>query len=265
MTYIYSLYKFDNDPVIFDFPERRLPENPFKSRECKLKNLRVGILKIIFMKKVLLLIPFLYYLSFGAAQAQLDKGNIMVGVASTLNLGGYGSDLMSLGFSSSKYKTDNYESDPYKSVCFNLMPKGGYFIMDNLAAGLNIFMSISSEKDSGDDDKDTESLLGLGPWARYYYPLEKIYPFVELNVGIGSTKFTWDYGSGSEVEKYSAFIFGGGIGAAIPVGDMVSFDVMAGYSSVTSKEKDSESEMNYKEVVGTVGITMGFTVYFGPK
>jgi len=265
LIYIYSLSKFENDPVIFAFPDRRLPENPFKSRECKLKNLRVGILKLIFMKKVWLLITLVYFLSYGAAQAQLDKGNIMVGVASTLNLGGYGSDLMSIGFSSSKYKTDNYMSDPYKSVCFNLMPKAGFFVMDNLAAGLNIFMSISSEKDTGDDEKDTESLLGLGPWVRYYYPLEKIYPFVELNLGFGSRKYTWGYSGGSEVEKYTAFIFGGGIGAAIPLGEMVSFDVMAGYGSVRSKEKDSGSEVDYTEVVGTVGITMGFTVYLGPK
>ena len=193
----------------------------------------------------------------------MEKGKIMVGVASTLSLGVNGSDLMSLGFTTSKYKSSNYTSDPYKSTCFNFMPKVGYLVIDNLAVGLNLWVSTSSETDTSDDDKYVENMFGIGPWARYYYPLEKFYPFLELNLGVGSSKY--QYNSSSDAEKYSAMIFGGGIGAAMPVGDRVTFDIMAGYSSVTSKEKDSSSEVDYKEVTGTIGITMGFIVYFGPK
>jgi len=34
LTFVYSFSKFGNVLVIFDFPDRRLPENPFESREC---------------------------------------------------------------------------------------------------------------------------------------------------------------------------------------------------------------------------------------
>jgi outer membrane protein len=214
------------------------------------------------MKKLCLLIPLICLLSVDAVQAQLEQGNVMVGVASTLNLDIGGSDFMSIGFSSTKYKSGNYTSDPIKSACFNFMPKAGYFIMDNLAAGINLYVSTSSEKDT-DGDKDTETMLGIGPWARYYYPLDNIYPFVEVSVGVGSTKYAYDYGNGQQEEKYSAFLAGAGVGAAIPVGDNVTFDIMAGYMSVTAKEKDGGSESDYKEITGTFGITMGFMVYFG--
>jgi outer membrane protein len=215
------------------------------------------------MKKLCLLIPVVCLLSFEAVQAQMEKGKIMVGVASTLSLGVNGSDFMSLGFTTSKYKSSNYTSDPYKSTCFNFMPKVGYLVIDNLAVGLNLWVSTSSEVDTSDDDKYVENMFGIGPWARYYYPLEKFYPFLELNLGVGSSKY--QYNSSSDEEKYSAMILGGGIGVAMPVGDRVTFDIMAGYTSVTSKEKDPSSEVDYKAIDGTIGLTMGFIVYFGPK
>jgi hypothetical protein len=190
----------------------------------------------------------------------------MIGIASTLNLGGNGSDLMSLGYSTSKYKSSSgSESDPYKSVCINFMPKAGFFIIDNLAAGLNIIVSTSSEKDTGDDDKYIDNLLGIGPWVRYYFPLEKFYPFVEVNVGVGTQKSSWEYGGTLDEEKYGILIFGGGVGAAMPVTRRVSFDIMAGYSYITLEEKDQQSEETYKEIVGTIGLTIGFVVYFGQK
>jgi hypothetical protein len=190
----------------------------------------------------------------------------MIGVASTLNLGGYGSDMMSLGYSTSRYKSSSGdESDPYKSLCFNFMPKAGYFIIDNLGAGLNIIVSTSSEKDEADGDKYIDNLLAVGPWVRYYFALEKFYPFAEINFGIGSQKSSWEYDSSSDEEKYGVIMFGGGIGAAMPVSERITFDIMAGYSSVNLKEMDQGGEETYMEVIGTIGITMGFVIYFGPR
>jgi hypothetical protein len=197
----------------------------------------------------------------------MEKGKILVGISSALlNIRSESADLMSLGFSSSKYKSSTGEtSDPYRAVAFNLMPKAGYFVRDNLAVGLNIIVNIYSEIDKSDDDKYADNLLGIGPWARYYYPLEKCYPFAEVNLGVASEKEKWEYGSSSDDEKHGLFMFGGGIGAAMPLSDRVTFDFMAGYNSVILKEKDQGSEVSYKEIHGTLGIILGFVVYFGPK
>ncbi|MCK7535933.1 MAG: hypothetical protein MZV63_35580 [Marinilabiliales bacterium] len=49
-----------------------------------------------------------------------------------------------------------------------------------------------TEKDVEDDDTWKESTIGIGPFVRYYYPLEKIYPFAEAEtILLGSCKETW--------------------------------------------------------------------------
>lgn len=219
------------------------------------------------MKKLILIILSVLLFSFGTVFGQLEKGKISVGISSALiNIRSESADLMSLGFTSSKYKSSTGEtSDPVREVAFNLMPKAGYFIMDNLAVGLNIMVNIYSDIDKSDDDKYSDNLLGIGPWVRYYHPLEKCYPFVEVNLGVGTEKEKWEYGSSTNDEKYGLMMFGGGVGAAMPLGDWVTFDFMAGYNSVILKEKDQGSVGSYKEIHGTIGIILGFVVYFGPK
>ncbi len=73
------------------------------------------------MRKIFLLITAICLLSFNAVQAQLEKGKIMTGVASTISLGGaWGSELMSLGFISS-------EGD-YKETCSGVIIKAGFTV-----------------------------------------------------------------------------------------------------------------------------------------
>jgi len=107
------------------------------------------------MKKILLLFASICIVVSGLqAQTQLEKGKILAGVTSTLAMGGSeGSELFGLGFGSTKYK---YGSDApevrYKSISYPILPKGGYFIMDNLAAGLEIALTGFRETDVADDD-----------------------------------------------------------------------------------------------------------------
>ncbi len=212
------------------------------------------------MKKNLLFLIVMCFLTFPVLNAQLTKGRIMVGVSSTIHLselGSSGTDLMGLGFVTAK-DNDDYNT---KISYFNLLPKAGYFVIDNLAVGLDIIVSTMSQKDVQDDDKYTGSMLSVGPFVRYYYPLEKFYPFVELNVAFGTHKDKWTYGEGDDTEKYGLMTFGGGVGAAFPLGDRVTFDVMAGYTSMTYKDKEND----YKETIGGIGLRMGFMVYFGSE
>lgn len=195
-----------------------------------------------------------------AQPVQLQKGKIMVGVSSTMAVGGaYDSNLMSLGFSKTKYKYGGSTTDEYSSFIFNLLPKGGYFFMDNLAGGLEVIFSGYRDKDAEDGDTYTEYTLGVGPFVRYYYPLDKIYPFVEAETLFGTCKEYYVVDN----EKSSLFMFGVSVGAALPVGDKVTFDGMIGYLHTAYKysyEGEGDGETSH-EITGGIGLRAGITIY----
>ena len=215
------------------------------------------------MKKIVLCLTVFCLFAFVGTNAQMTKGRILVGLTSTIHLsevGPSGTDLLGLGY----VKTSDPDGDSYNTTYFNLLPRGGYFVIDNLVVGLDIVISSSKEKDPESDSKYTSSMLAAGPFVRYYYPLEKVYPFAELGISFGSHKDNWSYGGADDKETYTATNFGGGIGAAFPLGDMVTFDVMAGYTHLSFTDKTTAGDP-YKVKSGAIGLKMGFTVFFGPK
>ncbi len=53
-----------------------------------------------------------------------------------------------------------------------------------------------------------------------------------------------------------------GIGVAIPLGEKASFDALVGYHSTIYKDKE-DNENNSRNIVGTVGLKLGFTIFLG--
>ncbi len=219
------------------------------------------------MKKNLLLVAVLCILTYPVLNGQLSQGNVLVGLSSSISFFGesgpmFGPDLASFGFST--YKEDgDVES---KMSFFNLQPKAGYFVMDNLAVGLNIFFSTYKYKDPDESSNYYGvTAIGAGPFARYYFPQEKFYPFVELSSIFGTSKYkeSWGDGEYDYDYKYSLMGFGAGVGLAMPLGDRVTFDAMLGYSTFTAKEKDEDDDD--KETTGTIGLKLGFVVFFNTK
>jgi len=212
------------------------------------------------MKKITLLIAVFCLIagSTMAQPAQLAKGNIMLGVTSTMSVGGlWGSDFVGFGFSTNKVNDGTTTEPNYKTTSWNLLPKAGYFVMDNLVAGLELMTSGYMDKDVDDGDKDGESVFGVGPFVRYYYPLDKVIPFAEVEAVFGSYKETW----ASDVYKEGLVMIGGGVGIAVPLGDKVSFDGLIGYSHASWKEKDEVEGNTYTYIEGGFGLRLGFTVY----
>jgi hypothetical protein len=221
------------------------------------------------MKKVTLLAVVLITISSGFLKAQTNQGKVFLGVSSTLSLAGTGSDLMNLGYSSVKYKSDAdgfEESDPDKMTNINLLPKVGYFVADNLVVGLDLNIALSSEKDGEDDDKYSQTLLSAGPFIRYYLPTSNVRPFFEFNGAFGAINSKFDYSDNTNWEddeyKSSVMSIGGGIGLAAPLGERVMFDVLAGYNSLTVKDKEDNDD-NDRTVIGTLGLKLGFTILLG--
>lgn len=216
------------------------------------------------MKRFILLLAAVSLAASGATAqpAQLAKGSILLGVSSTACLdGSWGSELMSLGIMKTTYNAGSNISHESNYRALTLLPKGGYFFMDNLVAGLQAMVSRFSSQNVGTNGKWSETTIGIGPFARYYYPLEKIYPFAEIEAVIGSCKEKWpNSGSGYDITSYSLFSAGLSLGAALPLGDNVSVDMSIGYLRTVWKETE-DNEDDYREIYTGPVLRVGFTVF----
>jgi len=215
------------------------------------------------MKTLSALVIIIVVFNLTGLKAQTEQGKFLVGVSSTLSITGIGGELMSIGYSTSKYKSDAAgfeEPEPDKTTGINMSPKLGYFLIDNLVVYLDLNVTYSSEKDGEDEDKWITTLISAGPYARYYIPANNVSIFLEAGGAFGSynSKYKPETGDSDEY-KTGIMNYGGGIGIAAPLGEKVTLDVLAGYNSLTFKDKE-DNEDNDRSVYGTFGIKLGFTI-----
>ncbi len=200
-----------------------------------------------------------------AQPPQLEKGNTLLGVTSTASMGGsFGSDLMSIGMMRTRYTSGSDSYNEHKERSFSLIPKGGYFITGNLSAGLQMLFARTSSQHVDSEGKWTGTTFAAGPWVRYYYPLEKVYPFAELEIMAGTCVEKYPTSGGDpDVYRYSLFNTGLSLGVAVPLADMVTLDILAGYSrSVWYEKEDYEGEeYDFREIYTGPVIRVGFTVF----
>jgi len=100
---------------------------------------------------------------------------------------------MSMGYSTEKEKSDKpgfEESEPNKTLCFNLNPKAGYFVHNNLLVGLDIGVAYSKKLfETGEyafNEKTT--LCCAGPFIRYYFNTKISKPFLEITIHMGANQ-----------------------------------------------------------------------------
>jgi len=109
------------------------------------------------MKKLILVSLFFLVSNLFAQQALLTK---------SYSIGG------NISFSS--YSED---SDSDNMNYFNFVPSVGYFFVDYLYTGVRLQYSYYS---SGDNSRNT---FGFAPEVRYYFPLDKLNPFLGFSYG----------------------------------------------------------------------------------
>ncbi|MFO7613287.1 MAG: outer membrane beta-barrel protein [Bacteroidales bacterium] len=221
------------------------------------------------MKKIASIIIVLCFFAQGGVNAQTEKGKLLVGVSSRTSFGIYNftpctPDLMSVGFSTVKYKDDNgTDEGKDKFTSLNISPRIGYFVVNNLALGLDLNLSYLNVGDTESDYNTQITTFTAGPFVRYYIPTGKVKPFVEAGGAFGNLVYKWDGWEGEEEKmKHSLTMFNGGVGLAVPIGSRASFDTMISYNSLTIKEKEDNPE-NSREIIGTFGIRFGLTVSLG--
>ena len=174
------------------------------------------------MKKVLLSAVAL--LAFGFANAQEEKanegfakGDVFVSGAVTLN---------------SSKKGD------FKTNSFEIAPKVGYFVTENIAVGASIGFS-SDKVEEGDSATNTG--LGLGAFGRYYFtPASKFSLFAEL--GIDYTSFDEEFDAESGTVYASSFEskeLGFGLGAGMNYFVSSNFSIEAGVAVLGYSSNDN--------------------------
>ncbi len=112
-----------------------------------------------------LILFFFFTICTYTAQAQITKGNWMVGGD------GY--------FSSTKYETSS-SSSRYTQIRLN--PNVGYFIIDKLSGGIQFNVSFVGISGRSDDSGKGQS-YGISPYVRYYFlkPESRFNAFAQAN------------------------------------------------------------------------------------
>lgn len=222
------------------------------------------------MKRTWTLLVVLFVVHFSGVFSQTEKGQVLLGISSRYSLtpaevGISLPDMMSLGFSTIKFKSDDDNLDASETIkfnCFNLMPKAGYFVIDNLAVGIDLQLAMYSMKETYDSYtyNDRGTVFSAGPFLRYYYPVNKIMPYLEAGGSFGSSISKYEYENEEDEYKMSMNSFSAGAGISAPLGDKVALDLMLAYLSMTMKDKTDNPD-NERMVIGTLGLKFGVVVF----
>ena len=158
------------------------------------------------------------------------------------------------------------EPDPDKRLSVNLLPRFGFFIFNNFPLSADICIGYFNYKNGVSKSESTQTIFGGGPFIRFYFPTQKVRPFLESNAAFGSQQYKFKSNDGSSDTDVTSIItsFGAGFGLAAPIGEKTTFDIMASYNSTTSKYKEDNPDYD-RYISGNIGIRLGFTIYLGSE
>ena len=166
--------------------------------------------------------------------SQTQEGSVIVGA-----------DLANIGINFQEGNTQ---------FSFDLNPKAGWFIKDNLAIGPEVRLGINTQKGS------TSINYGVGAFGRKYFGANTtnlsrtVKWFVEANAGFAGSNL-----SGDDVEKTSTngLNLGAGPGLAYFITDNIALEALAKYN-LTVGFGSSTTNNN-------IGIGLGFQIYLPGK
>jgi outer membrane autotransporter protein len=193
------------------------------------------------MKKVIF--SSLACLVMAGANAQFNQGTMLVG-----------GDVDFYSYSS-KMKDGNTTVKTGTQTSFGLSPRFGYFVIDKLAVGASVNLSLSkydSKSSFGSDNTSTG--VSIGPFVRYYFDPGF---FVQGSFGVGATNYHYDNVGGENDVKYRTSNFGLGVGYAYFLNDNIAIEPMIGYASYSSKTKGSDA----KDINSQLYLSVGFQIY----
>lgn len=181
--------------------------------------------------------------------AQIEMGSIFVGGSTKLNASS----------TKSSYKSDYEEEDAGESSEFEFSPQVGVFISESVVFGIELPVSSASETDTEGNELTIRS-YAFAPFIRVYLGSSNIKPFLHGAAGYGLANRIVNL-TDRPIEKTSATLgvieIGGGIG--IFINDHISFDIDAGYFSLSTRPVE-DNTINFKSTTSGFGLGIGFTL-----
>jgi outer membrane protein W len=176
------------------------------------------------MKKsiLLLLIAFIFC---DIANCQITKDNWLVG-----------------GSGQFRKKHEDLQGSDIRSLFISAVPDIGYFIIDKLGVGLKINFSYNRIKDKDNISKAT--MLGLGPFVRYYFlPSDN-----RINI---FSEAAYEYTTAFDGHYQNDFYFSAG--PVMFFNSSVGLELSAKYSTMNSMISNATAK--------TVFLTIGFQIH----
>lgn len=201
------------------------------------------------MKKLFILIAIVSITTASFAQGNINKGDWMIGGDA--------------GYTSSKTEYPGSSSDD-KTKTFNLSPNVGYFFIKQLAGGLRVVVSSTTEEyKSGTstlEDKETFSLIG--PFLRYYFlpATQKMNIFADATYGFGSNKSTPSGGTSSKSDLNGYGLTGG---LALFLHPAVALEFALKYQSLENKFKSGSTTVEIANK--SFGFGVGLQIHLAGK
>src|SRR5688572_17598333 len=180
-----------------------------------------------------------------AVFAQFNQGRMLVGGSAEFRT------------MADKSKSGGTTTTNGNRTTLSVSPSFGYFVIDQLAVGAAVDMSVSkwNAKTPNDVDNNTTS-ISFQPFVRYYLPMGV---FFQGKFGLGTAKTTYD--ENYDDNKYNTSSLALSAGYAIFLSDNVALEPELGYR--TSKFKDTDSDT--KNINSGIFLRIGFQIYLGNK
>lgn len=193
------------------------------------------------MKKLLLFaaITFLSY----TVNAQTEKGKWIIS----------GSTSISYATTNLTLELDGEEiSDDTKGSVFSLTPSVGYFVINNLAVGLDLSFA-STNNDNGTTDVTTSSFSSIIGGTYYFEAGDKFKPFVGLGAGLITTSSGDD-----DALKSNGLALRGRGGLAYFVNQSLSIDFSVLYLNTNQKNKENSDLVSKNS---SIAVGLGFSLF----
>jgi outer membrane protein len=195
------------------------------------------------MKKFTVLAVILF-MSVGAF-AQFNKGRMLVGGSAQFST------------DTEKNRNGGTTTTEGTRTTLSISPDFGYFIIDNLAIGAELNLSLSkwNAKTANGVDASTTS-VSFSPFARYYLPMGI---FFQGKFGLGTARTSYD--ENFDDFKYNTTSLALSAGYVIFLTDNVALEPELGYQTFRYKGDDS----NTKDINSGIFMRIGFQIYLGNK
>lgn len=176
--------------------------------------------------KTLTLFFFIVFATLLTANAQITKGNWMVGGSANF------------GFSQAESSGNGFSSSG-KASGFTIAPNIGYFIKDKFVIGAVPSFSFSNPEGSNNNGTS----YGIGPFIRYYFlkPESKVNLLAQIRYGFGKGKSQSSQGSNTSGYGLKA-------GPVIYFNSSVGLEFTLDYSYSKIKSDNSDNVANFKNL-----------------